>query len=146
MEVFNVHFALKSLWKIQNSSEIFIKLALKLNEEGYNILKDELTKHIGPFSTTSNVMLALDLMAVGEDLVSTKVTKAHLANIIKVLCFKLKWNEDPMENEKNSIENTDEKIFIENTVEKNSIENTEEVHTNANSGEKNSEKIVNFTE
>ena len=78
MEVFNVHFALKSLWKIQNSSEIFIKLALKLNEEGYNILKDELTKHIGPFSTTSNVMLALDLMALGEELISTKVTKTHL--------------------------------------------------------------------
>ena len=59
------------------------KMALKLNEEGYDILKDELTKNVGPFSKTTNVMLALDLMATGEDL--TNVTKAHLANIIKIL-------------------------------------------------------------
>ena len=70
-------------------------MALKLNEQGYDILKDELTKCEGPFSKTQNVMLALDLMAKGEEL--TQVTKAHLSNIIKVLCVKLRWNEEPVE-------------------------------------------------
>ena len=83
-------------------------------------------------------MLALDLMAQGEELISTKVTKAHLANIIKVLCFKLKWNEDPMDiEEKSSIESTEEKNSIETNDDK-------EIHSNAQNEVKNSEKICKF--
>ena len=65
----------------------------KLNEEGYNTLKEELSKNERPFSKTTNVMQALDLLSKGEELSS--VTKLHLTNIIKVLCSKLDWIEEP---------------------------------------------------
>ena len=79
---------------------------MKLNSQGYDILQEELSKNEGPFSKTHNVMLALDLMAKGEELTSTQVTKAHLANIIKILCNKLKWNEEPEENQNSENENS----------------------------------------
>ena len=80
-------------------------MTLKLNEQGYDILKEELSKNEATFSKTTNVMLAFDLMAKGEELSSTQVTKAHLANIIKILCNKLKWNEEPEEEQiKNDID------------------------------------------
>ena len=80
-------------------------MSLKLNEQGYDILKEELSKNEATFSKTTNVMLAFDLMAKGEELSSTQVTKAHLANIIKILCNKLKWNEEPEEEQiKNDID------------------------------------------
>ena len=83
----------------------FFKTTLKLNEQGYDILKEELSKNEATFSKTTNVMLAFDLMAKGEELSSTQVTKAHLANIIKILCNKLKWNEEPEEEQiKNDID------------------------------------------
>ena len=63
---------------------------MKLNEQGYNILKDELNKNEEmSFSKTSNVMLAIDLMAQGEEITSTQVTKANLANIIKIQKIKI---------------------------------------------------------
>ena len=70
-------------------------MKLKLNDQGYDILKDDLSKNEGTFSKTTNVMLAFDLMENEEELTSTQVTKAHLANIIKILCNKLKWIEEP---------------------------------------------------
>ena len=80
-------------------------MTLKLNEQGYDILKEELSKNEATFSKTTPVMLAFDLMAKGEELSSTQVTKAHLANIIKILCNKLKWNEEPEEEQiKNDID------------------------------------------
>ena len=80
-------------------------MKLKLNDQGYDILKDELSENAATFSKTTNVMLAFDLMAKGEELSSTQVTKAHLANIIKILCNKLKWNEEPEEEQiKNDID------------------------------------------
>ena len=50
-------------------------MKLKLYEEGYSILKEELTKQTGPFSRTNNVMLALDLLEKGDDLSFGMVTK-----------------------------------------------------------------------
>ena len=53
-------------------------------------------------------MLALDLMATGENLTSTNFTKAHLANIIKNVCTKLKWNEeteDPNDSQNEKMQN-----------------------------------------
>ena len=64
-------------------------MKLKLNEQGYDLLKEELSKNEATFSKTTNVMVAFDLMAKGEELSYTQVTKAHLANIIKILCNKL---------------------------------------------------------
>ena len=70
---------------------------MKLKEEGYNILRSELSKKDGPFSKTSNVMLAVDLMEKGEEILSNQVTKVHLTNIIKVLCTQLEWTEESNE-------------------------------------------------
>ena len=89
----------------ERSCKLGPKVKLKLSEQGYDILKDELTKNENTFSKTTNVMLAFDLMAKGEEITSTQVTKAHLANIIMILCNKLKWNEEP-----------EEQIDIENEV------------------------------
>ena len=38
-------------------------MKFKLNAEGYNTLKEELNKHEGPFSKTTNNMQAMDLLA-----------------------------------------------------------------------------------
>lgn len=77
---------------------------MRLNKEGYDILKQELTKQEGPFSRTNNVMLALDLLEKGEDLSSGMVTKNHLINIIKVLCTQLQWTEEKEEQNTNTEE------------------------------------------
>ena len=68
---------------------------MKLNKEGYDSLKDELAKNasLGPFSKTTDIMLAFDLMEK-EDINSNQVTKANLYNIIKVLCAHLNWDEE----------------------------------------------------
>ena len=67
---------------------------MKLKEDCYELLKTELENSEGPFSKTDNVMLVFDIMAKNEELTLTEVTIVHLANIIKVLCSKLKWNEE----------------------------------------------------
>ena len=99
-------------------------MKLKLNEQGYDLLKEELSENEATFSKTTNVMVAFDLMAKGEELSYTQVTKAHLANIIKILCNKLKWNEEP-----------EEEQDFENQVEKDSNESTkvnEDEESNSN--------------
>ena len=111
-------------------------MALKLNEQGYDILKDELTKCEGPFSKTQNVMLALDLMAKGEELSSTQVTKAHLSNIIKLLCVKLRWNEEPLEVKNEETNDSGEYTEKNEEVEKNS--------SHVSNVMKNSEKLCRF--
>ena len=70
---------------------------MKLKEKCYDILKAELDKSDGPFSKTSNVMLALDLMEKGELMSSNQVTKANLINLIKVLCSQLELTEESEE-------------------------------------------------
>ena len=112
-------------------------MKLKLNDQGYDILKDELSKNEGTFSKTTNVMLAFDLMENEEELTSTQVTKAHLANIIKILCNKLKWIEEPedLQNCENEVK-TDAKRDIKKTDEEN--------HSNVKHEEKNSEKVCKF--
>ena len=113
-------------------------MSLKLNEQGYDILKDELTKYEGSFSKTQNVMLALDLMARGEDISSTQVNKVHLANIIKFLCIKLKWNEEPvdMKSLENKTKNSDDSTQAGEEIEK--------INTNVSLVMKHSEIICNF--
>ena len=111
-------------------------MALKLNEQGYDILKDELTKCEGPFSKTQNVMLALDLMAKGEELSSTQVTMAHLSNIIKLLCVKLRWNEEPLEVKNEETNDSGEYTEKNEEVEKNS--------SHVSNVMKNSEKLCRF--
>ena len=77
-------------------------MKMKLSEEGSKILKELLIQNeenTGPFSKTSNVMLALEPMQKGEELASNQVTKNHLTNIIKVLCTKLEWVEEPSDQE-----------------------------------------------
>ena len=93
---------------------------MKLNENGSKILGELLTQNEGPFSKTTNVMLAFDLMEKGEELTSTQVTKAHLANIIKILCNKLKWIEEPEDpqNFENEVK-TDAKVEIKETDDEN---------------------------
>ena len=110
-------------------------MRLKLNDQGYDILKDELSKNENEniFSKTNNVMLAFDLMEKGEEL-TTKVTKANLANIIKILCNKLKFNEEPEEDQ--VPENKDITI---STNEKDETRNEE-----TPSMKKNSEKTCKF--
>ena len=44
-----------------------------MNEQGYDILKDELTKNEGSFSKTTNFMLAFDLMSKGEELTGVPI-------------------------------------------------------------------------
>ena len=107
---------------------------MKLNEDGYENLKEELTKKEGPFSRTDNVMLAFDLIEKGEDLSSGLVTKSHLINIIKVLCSKLDWTEEQEEQEE---------IKTEEPAQEQNEEN-KEVKTNAKSAIRNSEQICKF--
>ena len=71
-------------------------------------------------------MLALDLMAQGQELTSTQVTKAHLANIIKILCTKLKWNEEPEE------ELVSENKDLTNSTNVKGEKDKEETHSNVN--------------
>ena len=77
-------------------------------------------------------------MAKGEELSSTQVTKAHLANIIKILCNKLKWNEEPEEeqNFENQVEN--------DTNESTKVNEDEESNSNVNTERKDSEKTCKF--
>ena len=108
-----------------------------MNEQGYDILKDELTKNEGSFSKTTNFMLAIDLMSKGEELASTQVTKANLANIIKILCNKLKLNEEPEEDQ--DFETKDTNISPKENEEEGST-----TQSNVNSVIKNSEKVCKF--
>ena len=115
-----------------------MKFKMKLNEVGYKSLKDELIKNenYGPFSKTPDIMLALDLLAKGETN-SNQVTKAHLYNIIKVLCTHLEWNE----------EETEEKItksdITENQDESSSLSNANVLSNNSQES-KNSQEICKF--
>ena len=65
---------------------------MKLKESSYKNLKEELEKIENQFSKSDNKMLAFDLMSKGE--MTAQVTKAHLVNIIKVLCKNLDWTDD----------------------------------------------------
>ena len=112
---------------------------MKLNEQGYNILKDELNKNEEmSFSKTSNVMLAIDLMAQGEEITSTQVTKANLANIIKILCKKLKLTEESEEN----IEIEAKKDSNDST---NQIEENEKINSDVTDVTKSSQKTRSET-
>ena len=115
-------------------------MKLKLNEQGYDVLKDKLTnsESEGPFSKTTNAMLALDLMVKGQELTLTQVTKAHLANIIKILCTKLKWKEKPEK------ETVSENENLTNSTNVNGEKEKEETHSNGNFAPKKSEKICQF--
>ena len=96
---------------------------MKLNKEGYDILKEELTKQKGPFSRTNNVMLALDLLEKGDDLSLGMVTKNHLINIVKVLCSQLQWTEEHDEQEIKTEESLGEKNDENREVVKDSQQN-----------------------
>ena len=65
---------------------------IKLEESSYKNVKEELEKMENQFSKTDNKMLAFDLISKGE--MTGQVTKAHLINIIKVLCKNLDWTDD----------------------------------------------------
>ena len=107
------------------------------NENGSKTLKDLLSENSGPFSKTSNVMLALELMEKGEELASNQVTKVHLINIIKVLCSHLEWAEVLEEHEETETKVTE----VSNEENK---ENNQSNHSNTNIVIKNSEKICRF--
>ena len=74
-------------------------MKMKLKDNFYELLKTELVKkeEHGPFSKTSNVMLALDLMEKGDLMSSNQVTKSNLINLVKVLCMQLEWTEETEE-------------------------------------------------
>ena len=110
---------------------------MKLKENCYDTLSVELEKSDGPFSKTSNVMLAFDLMEKGELMSSNQVTKVNLINLIKVLCSKLELAEE-----------NEEEQEAENEVTENSDKNEEKVSksipSNAQNVTQNSQEICKF--
>ena len=103
---------------------------MKLKGSSYDTLKEELEKKEGqgPFSKSTNIMLAFDLLKKGDIMSSNQINKVHLINIIKVMCSTLEWtenNEDLIETESeteltvNSSENKDkEQINDQNMTNK----------------------------
>ena len=92
-------------------------MKIKLNENGSKILKEVLSQAEGPFSKSTNVMLALELMEKGQELASNQITKVHLTNIIKAICTHLEWTEELIEQDE-SVENVNEEAANESTEEK----------------------------
>ena len=112
---------------------------MKLKEKCYDILKAELDKSDGPFSKTSNVMLALDLMEKGELMSSNQVTKANLINLIKVLCSQLEWTEESEEEFQ-----TENEVTETSSGDKNEEKVSKIIPSNAQSVTKNSQEICRF--
>ena len=95
---------------------------MKLKQSSYDILKEELEKNevsLGPFSKSTNMMQAFDLMEKGDLMSSNQVTKINLINIIKLLCSKLEWTEDLEENKKTNTEVKDDSSENENKTQVN---------------------------
>ena len=87
-------------------------MKMKLKFEAMQVLMEQLQQ---------SELWAFYLMAIGEEM-TEKVTKAHLTNIIRVLCKNLKWIEvNPDSNQINKHENTNQNGNIATDLQEENI-------------------------